>query len=315
MTEELEGLPEEIRGMLESFLGHLEEERRYSCTTLRNYRHALENFFITLSKSTGWKGDLGEVTSRQLRSYLIDVQKRYARRTLHNRFSGIRRFFRWAVAEGFCPVNPTSGLTLPKLDKPLPHFLSEAQIRALLEVPIRRLKSGEANSERERFEAWSGRLTLELLYGAGLRVSELCGLTHGMVETERGLLRIAGKGGKERLCPMGTVATEVLLHFRKTYGKGRGREDPVLHAYNGKPWYPRKVQLLLKRYLEEAGLPQDITPHTLRHSYATHLLDNGAELRVVQSLLGHSSLSTTQVYTHVSVARLKAAHRQAHPRA
>lgn len=314
MSENAGAIPGPAGALLEDYLRHLEEERRYSGYTLRNYRQGLNSFFGYLHENNNWKGDPEGVTPRHLRSYLIEVQRGYSRRTLHNRFSAIRGFFRWAVTEGVCPVNPTTGLSLPKLEKALPQFLSESQIRGLLEVPVRRLKSGESISERERFEAWSGRLMLELLYGAGLRVSELCGLTYGMVESERGLLRIRGKGGKVRLCPMGAVALEVLLHFRNTYGKERGRLDPVLHTYSGKPWYPRKVQLLLKRYLQEASLPRDITPHTLRHSYATHLLDNGAELRVVQTLLGHSSLSTTQVYTHVSVARLKAAHEQAHPR-
>ena len=165
------------------------------------------------------------------------------------------------------------------------------------------------------FTALRDSVILEMLYGGGLRVSELCGLNLGQIDMEQGVARVLGKGGKERLCPLGKVAVECLQRFLELSGASTDRGSPVVFTAQGKRLQAAQVQRLLKTHLRAAGLPLDMTPHKLRHSYATHLLDHGADLRSVQELLGHASLSTTQVYTHVSVARLKDAHRQAHPRA
>ena len=156
---------------------------------------------------------------------------------------------------------------------------------------------------------------LELLYGGGLRVSELCGLKHGQLDRGQGIARIMGKGRKERMCPLGPVAMHCLKTFIERFDLSPDYHRPVICQKNGQPMEPRMVQLRLKMHLAAAELPLDMTPHKLRHSFATHLLNNGAELRAVQELLGHANLSTTQIYTHVSVARLKEAHKQAHPRA
>jgi integrase/recombinase XerC len=156
---------------------------------------------------------------------------------------------------------------------------------------------------------------MELLYGGGLRVSELVGLTYGQIDGASGVARVLGKGKKERLCPLGRVAMAVLERFRDEFAERSGYPDPVVVNSRRERLSVRSVQLILKKYLALADLPADLTPHKIRHSYATHLLDNGADLRLVQDLLGHASLSTTQIYTHVSVARLQDAHRLAHPRA
>jgi len=156
---------------------------------------------------------------------------------------------------------------------------------------------------------------MELLYGGGLRVSELVGLNYGHIEPQSAVARVMGKGRKERLCPLGRLAFSVLVHFRDEFAEKTGLSDPVIINSRQKRLSTRSVQLLLKKYLALADLPGDLTPHKIRHSYATHLLDNGADLRLVQDLLGHASLSTTQIYTHVSVTRLQDAHRKAHPRA
>ena len=300
--------------LLEDFWEHLQFQRQLSPYSIRNYKKAITDFFHYMEQESGWEGDLEALKSRDLRSYIIDRQRQLARRTLHNRVSGIRTFFKWAVREGEASHNPCTGLVLPKLQKRLPQFLTESQMHALLQAPLQALKGKESPTEKTVFEAWSERLILELLYGAGLRVSELCALQHGMMEEGRGLARVTGKGNKQRLCPLGPVALEIYTYFKRNLARKRAYSDPVVTTWKGEPIYPRKVQLLVKKYLRAAELPQDITPHKLRHSYATHLLDNGAELRAVQTLLGHVSLSTTQVYTHVSVERLKEAHRLAHPR-
>jgi len=156
---------------------------------------------------------------------------------------------------------------------------------------------------------------MELLYGGGLRVSELVALNYGSVEFESGVARVLGKGNKERLCPLGAVALAVLKKFKNEFARNTSPTSPVLVMPNQRRMPVRQVQLMLKRYLALADLPLDLTPHKIRHSYATHLLNAGADLRLVQELLGHASLNTTQVYTHVSVARLKEVYNKAHPRA
>jgi integrase/recombinase XerC len=156
---------------------------------------------------------------------------------------------------------------------------------------------------------------MELLYGAGLRVSELVGLDHGSVEADEGVARVTGKGRKERVCPLGRAAVSVLRKFKAEFAPSSGPYDPVVCNAGGGRMSARAVQLMLKRHLALAGLPLDLSPHKLRHSFATHLLNAGADLRVVQELLGHAQLATTQVYTHVSIARLKDVYDRAHPRA
>jgi integrase/recombinase XerC len=156
---------------------------------------------------------------------------------------------------------------------------------------------------------------MEILYGGGLRVSELVGLTYADIDPDSGTARVLGKGRKVRVCPLGAVAAAVLARFRHGLAPAAGPRDPVICTARGTALTPRSVQLMLKRHLDLAGLPHDLTPHKLRHSFATHLLNAGADLRIVQELLGHAQLTTTQVYTHVGIARLKEVYDKAHPRA
>lgn len=303
--------PESFRAWTEPFTAFLAGERRVSPYTLRNYSHAIAEFLRWLNLAGRWQDSLAKIDARDLRDFLIESQRRLARRTVHNRVSALRAFFRFWMRRGKLARNPTTGLVLPKLDKPLPRFMTEGQIDLLLAMPQRLLE----NESGDPFTAWRDRLALELLYGAGLRVSELCALTYGQVDFDDGVARITGKGQKVRLCPLGRVATAVLRKFRDEFAVHKGPDDPVIVGAPHRALTPRHVQLTLKRYLALAGLPMDLSPHKLRHSFATHLLDRGADLRLVQDLLGHASLATTQIYTHVSVARLKDIHRRAHPRA
>ncbi|MFP4157814.1 MAG: tyrosine recombinase XerC [Opitutales bacterium] len=296
---------------LDAFADQLALERRVSGYTVRNYTAAVRHFVLWLEASGKWKGDFAAVRPIEVRSYLVEQGRHLSRRTLHNRVSGLRAFYRYLRQQAVVQANPFTGLSLPKLEKPLPKFLSQKQMLALLNAPIQLWKDGQIGE----FEAFRDSFALELLYGGGLRVSELCGLRHESIDTRQGVARVLGKGGKIRLCPLGPVATRCLGAFVDRFGLQAGHSDPVLCQRNGKAIQPRDVQKRLKRYLAAAELPLDMTPHKLRHSFATHLLDNGADLRAVQELLGHASLSTTQVYTHVSIARLKEAHKQAHPRA
>jgi len=297
---------------VEPFRRHLSGERRLSPYTTRNYTTALERFFAFLERPENrWDGSLRSIELRQGRDFAIELQRSVARSTLRNYISGLQTFFKFWIRQGELDKNPLLGLALPKLPKRLPVYLTQKQMASLLDGPMRLLQNGSV----EPFVAWRDQLVLELLYGAGLRVSELVGLTYGMVSFDEGAARVRGKGGKERLCPLGEVALSALGRWRAEFAPATGPDDPVVVGHRGQRWSPRQIQLLLKRYLSLAGLPMDLTPHKIRHSYATHLLDNGADLRLVQELLGHSQLSTTQIYTHVTIGRLKAAYEQAHPRA
>ncbi|MFT3781461.1 MAG: tyrosine-type recombinase/integrase [Nibricoccus sp.] len=305
-------LPDEIASdWLAPFLAFLEKERRYSAYTVRNYRQAFEDFYDWLTTSGLVDRGLDGLSSRDLRDFVIEGQRRFDRRTLHLHVSGLRSFYKYWLKHGRVKRNPFVGIPLPKLEKRLPKFLTEEQMKRLLAGPSRLLE----NQSIDAFTAWRDRLAMELLYGGGLRVSELVALDYGKVDLASGVARIVGKGRKERLCPLGAVALAVLKKFKEEFSRDSGVNAPVLVTAQHERMPVRQVQLMLKRYLALADLPLDLTPHKIRHSYATHLLNAGADLRLVQELLGHASLNTTQVYTHVSVARLKEVYNKAHPRA
>ena len=291
------------------FEAYLASERRYSKYTVRNYRQAFDDYLHWLKGAGG--ATLEAPDRRTIRDFVIEGQRRFDRRTLHNHVSGLRSFYRFWMRRGRVERNPWLGVALPKLERRLPKFLTEDQMVLLLGGPVRLFKAG-AITERT---ALRDSLVMEILYGGGLRVSELVSLNFGDIDMVSGVARVTGKGGKERLCPLGPVALELLKRWALEPGLDTAQGAPVFCGGGGTRLGVREVQLLLKRYLAEAGLPMDLTPHKLRHSYATHLLNGGADLRVVQELLGHSSLNTTQIYTHVSVARLQEAYRKAHPRA
>jgi len=306
------GLPEAVRAeWWRPFEEFLALERRYSAYTVRNYRQAFEDFYFWLKEAGLWESGFDALEVRTMRDFVIEAQRRFGRRTLHNHVSGLRSFFKFWLRRGRVRRDPFLGVPLPKLEKRLPKFLTEEQMVRLLAGPERLLKAGEIDA----FTACRDRLAMELLYGAGLRVSELIGLNYGAVDLHAGVARVFGKGKKERLCPMGRVATELVKKFRTDFAVRRGPEDPVLVTTRHERMDDGQVQKMLKRYLAAAELPMDLTPHKLRHSFATHLLNAGADLRLVQELLGHANLATTQVYTHVSVARLKEIYAKAHPRA
>lgn len=307
-----EPLPDAVTaGWWQPFADHLAMERRLSPYTLRNYQQAFEDFYRWLKVEKLWTDDWDQLEPRSLRDFVIESQRRYGRRTLHNHVSGLRALIKFWMQRGRLKRNLFSGIPLPKLEKRLPKFLTEEQMKHLLLGPQRLLE----NNSIDPFTAWRDRLVMELIYGGGLRVSELVGLNYGMIEWESGVARVLGKGRKERLCPLGHVALAVMKKFKSDYASDSTGQDPVVIGATKARLPVRQVQALLKRYLALADLPLDITPHKLRHSYATHLLNAGADLRLVQELLGHAQLATTQIYTHVSVARLQEIYAKAHPRA
>lgn len=303
--------PEVVAEWLQPFADYLGKERRYSVYTVRNYTQAFEDFYWWLERTGRWSRAFDGLTSRDTRDFVIEAQRRYKRRTLHNHVSGLRTFFKYWMRQGKVARSPFTGVPLPKLEKSLPKFLTETQMTTLLAGPQRLLD----NEAQPAFVSWRDRLVLELLYGGGLRVSELVALNYGAIDFERGSARVLGKGRKERICPLGSTAMAVLRKFRADFARDTAPESPVLVSERHTRLTVLAVQLLVKKYLALADLPMDMSPHKLRHSYATHLLNSGADLRAVQELLGHANLTTTQVYTHTSVTRLKEIYAKAHPRA
>lgn len=308
-------LPGEER--IRQFCEFLKHERRYSRYTVRNYREAVRDFVRWAVKNSGFDGDFGKITRRDLRDFIIERQQNegdnaaLSRRTIHNRVSALRSFYKFLRSRKIVDVSPMASLVLPKLPKSLPKFLTEAQITELLKMPafaFRQKLIATADCIRDT-------ALLETLYGGGLRISEVCCLTLGRIDFSAGTLRVLGKGNKERVVPVGAAALEALREQITAVG-AQNPQDWVFPSKNKRfPMAPQTLQRSLKKYLKLAGLPMDITPHKLRHSCATHMLDHDADLRLVQEQLGHVNLSTTQIYTHVTLARLKAAYKKAHPRA
>lgn len=300
-------------GTVGEFCAHLANERRLSPNTVRNYEEALRDFARWAENACGFRGDFASISRRDVRDFVIERGRGNAplsRRTLHNHVSALRTFFLWLRRKGRLAAAPLTGVVLPKLPKTLPKFLTEQQAAELLAMPQQAFEEGlvdEAQCLRDR-------AALETLYGGGLRVGELCGLTAEAIDFSAGTARVLGKGGKTRVVPVGGAALDALRALAKAQ-VGVARGAPLFRGKSGKPLSPATVQRQLKKYLALAGLPTDITPHKLRHSCATHMLDRGADLRLVQEQLGHASLSTTQIYTHVTLARLKSAYKKAHPRA
>ncbi len=294
---------------LEAFMYRIGEQRRCSKYTLRNYRESIEEWFAWLN-SEGF-GTYLTADKRIARNYVAFLSLKCAHSTIRNKVSALRSFYKFLMQCGDIETDPFATLRLPKLSRELPVFLSQAKTPLLLEAPWRMLSDGEIDARKAHRDA----ICLELLYGAGLRVGELCSLKWEDVDLPGKIARVLGKGGKTRFCPIGGVAAKLLLKWRDEYANPTSRSDYILHSDRGKPLYPRYVQKELKLYLIRSGLPINITPHKLRHTFATHLVNRGVDLRSLQEMMGHASLSTTQIYTHLNTRQLVAEHRAAHPRA
>ena len=292
------------------FLRHLEQGRGASGHTLRNYQQALLEFKARHPARSWW-----ELKPADFKSYLYQLarEQKLGPASVRLRFAALRTFYKHAVREGKIETNPAAGFTLPKLPRRLPVFLNREQVVELLEAPLKlwQKKRKVARSVPPwpvlRDVAW-----LELFYSAGLRLSELVKLRQRDLDLHEGIVRVLGKGRKERLCPIGGPAVRALQAYLEACPL---ESDRVFLSGRDRPLSGRTIQAALKRYLAFAGLDARLSPHKLRHSFATHLLDEGADLRSVQELLGHSQVTTTQIYTSVSVERLKRVYDQAHPRA
>ena len=289
--------------LVEEFLRYLAVERNASSRTLKAYRQALDTF--RAETKTPWK----KCTANHFRDYLFALMKRgQARSYVRLQFSAFRTFYQFLGARKGLRSNPVREVQLPKLDKKLPLVLTRQQIEELLAAPTRVAKNRAAPVWMPLRDV----AIMELFYSSGLRLSELAALDVSDVDLYTESVRVLGKGRKERVCPIGLPALEATSRYRAAANVHSG---PLFISKSHRRMSTRSIWLVLKRYLRHTSIPISISPHKLRHSFATHMLDRGADLRSVQALLGHASLSTTQIYTHVTVERLKKAYTDAHPRA
>lgn len=298
-----------MQRQIAQFLTYLRVERGASPHTLKGYREDLIAAAEYFADESGATPEPGSITAVELRGFLSALHEAgYAKTSIARKLASLRSFYKYGQREGWSAGNPARALRNPRKGRSLPHFLTTEEIGQLLSAPPARSPMGLRD-----------RAILETMYSAGLRVSELVGLSDGDVDLAQNVLLVRGKGRRERLSPLGSYAAQAVRAWLKVRRvsprEAQGREAPLFTNRFGTRLTTRSVGRMLEKYLCETGLDQRTSPHTLRHSFATHLLDRGADIRSVQELLGHKSLVTTQIYTHVSTANLRAAYEKAHPRA
>jgi len=303
------------------FLAHLATDRGAAANTQRNYRHALTEFHDWREKEHHAAPAWDKLQRDDFRGYLRYLgRQKLGRAAIQLRFCALRTFYKFLIRHGAVASSPIKNLALPKLGRPLPKFLTPKQMADLVTAPLKPLTTTPDKPKRKRADlaatCYRDAAVLETIYSCGLRISELCGLRAEDIDWNERLVRVRGKGRKERLVPIGETALSAIKNYWKLLPRRPASNAPVfLSPRKSAPISARILQLRLKKHLVAAGLDPRLTPHMLRHSYATHLLDAGADLRSVQELLGHAHLVTTQIYTHLTTERLKRAYEKAHPRA
>jgi tyrosine recombinase XerC len=289
---------------LEGFIAYLKHEKNASPHTIANYRSDLLQLEQYLDKK---KLKLKEIDNIVLRGFLALLYDRGEKKsTVGRKLAAIRSFFQFCMRKRWMDDNPAKVVATPKQDKPVPSFLSEEEMQEFLDLP----QTTKPLDMRDK-------AMLELLYATGIRVSELVGISLEDVKFTERLIRVKGKGKKERLVPFGRLAEESLrsyLRVRQSIHKGKVEETPLFLNYRGKRISPRSVERTVDKYIQRSAVQRKISPHSLRHSFASHLLGRGADLRVIQELLGHESLATTQKYTHLDLKHLLDVYRKSHPR-
>jgi tyrosine recombinase XerC len=292
-----------IERYVEKFINYLKVERNSSAHTITNYSIDLRAFDVFLGDK-----EITTVDHLTLRRFLADMRsKNYSKRTVARKLASLRTFFKFLFREGLIKTNPATAIITPKLDKPLPNILDVGKVAKLLEAPDERTLAGLRD-----------RAMLETLYSTGARVSELVALDSDDVDFISGVVKLFGKGRKERIAPIGEPALKAIKRYmdNRIGVKVKVKDkNAIFLNKNGGRLTDRSVRRIFDKHIRASSIELKVSPHSLRHSFATHLLDRGADLRSVQELLGHMNLSTTQIYTHVSTERLKAVYDKAHPRA
>ena len=312
----------EMGKSLAGFVRYLRTEKDASKHTVAAYVSGIIEFAVKIRSSDASFDDWQSVDRDQARSFIMELHEiGNSKRSIQRKLSGLRSFFRYLLINHAAAVNPFDNLPTIKADKPLPKVMSINQIEVLINAVDsfwqNTLSSGNVRSEEgAEFSCARDKAIIEAIYSGGLRISEVLNLNYNEADISSGVIKVRGKGKKERLAVLGTPAKKALrnyLRVRSFAGGLRENGAPLFLNQQGTRLTPRSFQRNLKNYLICGGLPPDLTPHKLRHSFATHLLDAGADLRSVQEMLGHENLSTTQIYTHVSAERLKKVYAQAHP--
>ena len=301
------------------FFRFLSNEKDASVYTQRNYRQALDEFEQWYRDTNESPVRWSELERNDFRLFLRQLGRReLSQAAIRLRFSALNSFYKFLMRRGLVESSPVKDVTLPKPAKRLPQFLTIDQMNALLDAPMRELSVKDGTKRKvSQVPSLRDRAILETIYSCGLRIGEICRMLAGEIEPDDLVVNVHGKGKKERQVPIGRTAVEAIRFYWECLAKPPALDEPVFFASEKKrsAIYPRLVQLRLKKYLTVCGLDPTLTPHKLRHSYATHMLDAGADLRSVQEMLGHANLTTTQVYTHVTTERIKRAYDEAHPRA
>jgi len=283
------------------FLRYLEVERNASEHTLINYKIDLKEFFDVLKDRS-----IVQIDYIDIRKFLAALkEQQYSKSSISRKLACVRSFFKYLSRENVIKANPAVSISTPKRDKKLPLFLDLSEVESLLEAPA-------GNSEAELRD----KAIMELLYGSGIRVGELKGINVEDLDFYSGLLKVRGKGKKERIVPVGSLAVQAIERYVKKRRRAKkGAEHALFLNKSGTRLTDRSIRRIILKYAKQIALNKNVSPHTLRHSFATHMLDRGADLRSVQELLGHENLSTTQIYTHVTTKRMREVYEKAHPRA
>ncbi|MBE6355635.1 MAG: tyrosine recombinase XerC [Lentisphaerae bacterium] len=307
---------------LTGFIRHLQIEKNSSPHTIAAYTSGIVEFAVKVRNSDSEFDDWQSVDRDQARTFVMELyESGNAKRSIQRKLSAMRAFYRYLMLIGASADNPFDNLPMIKADKPLPKVMTINQIESLIAAVDsfwqEHLACGTVKSEGGAlFSSSRDKAIIEAIYSGGLRISEVLNLNYSEADISSGIIKVRGKGKKERLAVLGTPAKQALreyLRYRNAAGGSRDGNAPLFLNQSGSRLTPRSFQRNLKDYLAAAGLPPDFTPHKLRHSFATHLLDAGADLRSVQEMLGHENLATTQIYTHVSAERLKKVYSDAHP--
>jgi integrase/recombinase XerC len=302
-------------GFIQQFIHYLSLEKNASPHTCRCYRKDLEGVEDFLKNSGMYLNPAGVVEIEKvdrlaIRKYMSFLHRKNKKSSIARKISTLRSFFKYLIREQVISSNPAKSVSTPKVEKTLPTTLTVDEAFRLMESPQ---SLPEKSSDVAKENRLRDRAILELLYSSGLRVSELVGLNLNQLDSDLGIARVMGKGRKERIVPVGVKAIEALKAYLEDRGVFRG-EDPIFINSFGGRLTTRSVGRLIKKYTRHSGIFRKVSPHSLRHTFATHLLDAGADIREIQEMLGHSSLSTTQRYTHVSMGKLMEVYDKAHPR-
>ncbi len=296
-----------IHPEIQSFLDYLTYEKRYSSNTIISYENDLKDFFDYI-KSIYKKIKLEEITHSFIRSWLANLkEKKLSSKSINRKISTLRSFFRYSLKNGIIENTPMANVVAPKIGKRLPVFVKEEDTKRLVET---------LNHFTEDWKTLNAKMIITLFYNTGMRLSELINLKEKNLDPGRSQIKVLGKGNKERIIPINREIADLIKEYQKLKKKDfENSDDVLLITEKGKKIYPKYAYLLVNKYLGEVSSLDRKSPHVLRHTFATHLMNNGANLNAVKELLGHSSLAATQIYTHNTIEKLKDVYKKAHPKA